>query len=120
MAEKKSKAKKEIKLEDIKFNKDNQAMAVLAAIPIVGLILFFVEKEDNFVRYVSAQSVLLSVAVGLMMAVVVIPCIGMIITIFIGLAFFVLTIITMVKASQGERFDYPLLSDLAVQLINAV
>lgn len=119
MADSKSK-KKKIGLDDIKFKKENQTMAVLSAIPIVGLVLFFVEKEDNFVRYVSAQAVLLSVVVGIASILIVIPCIGALISLSLFAAFVVLTIITMVKASKGERFDYPLLSDLAIELINAI
>lgn len=45
MAEEK-KAKKIYTLEEIKFNEKNKAIAMLSCIPIVGLIMLFVEKED--------------------------------------------------------------------------
>ncbi|HOT61199.1 MAG TPA: hypothetical protein PKW94_02835, partial [Candidatus Dojkabacteria bacterium] len=60
MAEEK-KAKKIYTLEEIKFNEANKAMSILACIPIVGLILLFVEKEDKFVRYMGAQFTLVGV-----------------------------------------------------------
>ena len=60
MAEEK-KAKKVYTLDGIKYNSKNQWMAVLACIPIVGLILMLVEKEDDFVRYMGAQYALVGV-----------------------------------------------------------
>lgn len=55
MAENKKKAKKIYTLDEIKFNSSNSTMAILACIPIVGLVLMFVEKDDLFVRYHATQ-----------------------------------------------------------------
>lgn len=109
MAEEK-KAKKVYTLGEIKYNEANKAMAILACIPIVGLILMFVEKDDNFVRYMGAQFALVGVAQIILVA---IPVVGWIIS---PLAL-VLIIIGMVKAAKGERFDMPLLSDWALKII---
>jgi hypothetical protein len=48
MAEEK-KAKKVYSLNEIKFNEKNKVMAMLSCIPIVGLVMLFVEKKDLFV-----------------------------------------------------------------------
>jgi len=111
MAEEK-KAKKIFTLEEIKFNEANKAMSVLACIPLVGLILLFVEKEDKFVRYMGAQFVL----VGAVQMFTWVPIVGWI----LGPLGLVLIIIGMIKAYQGQRFDIPLLSDLALKLMAAI
>lgn len=108
-----SNAKTEVTLEQIKFTEKNKTMAILSCIPIVGLIMFFVEKEDNFVRYIGAQFVLLSLVFMLLSIVPVVNCIG-------WLTFLVIMIVGMVKTSNSERFDLPVLSDLAVKLMNAM
>ncbi|HOR06214.1 MAG TPA: hypothetical protein PLR67_02490 [Candidatus Dojkabacteria bacterium] len=112
MAEEK-KAKKIYTLEEIKFNEANKAMSILACIPIVGLILLFVEKEDKFVRYMGAQFTL----VGVLQFFFWIPVIGLFL---LAPLTFLLIIIGMVKASQGQRFDIPLLSDLGLKLMAAI
>ncbi len=62
MAEAKEKsAKKVYTLDQIKYNEANKAMAIVAWIPLIGLVLLLVEKKDEFVRYNSAQAVLLGV-----------------------------------------------------------
>jgi len=111
MAEEK-KAKKIYTLEEIKFNEANKAMSILACIPIVGLILLFVEKEDKFVRYMGAQFTL----VGVLQFFSWVPIIGWI----LAPLTLVLIIIGMIKASQGQRFDVPLLSDLGLKLMAAI
>lgn len=111
MAEEK-KAKKVFTLDEIKYNEKNQWMGVLACIPIVGLILMLVEKEDNFVRYMGAQYTL----VGVVQLFTWVPIIGWL----IAPLTLVVMIVGMVKAYQGERFDIPGVSDLALKLLSAV
>ena len=95
MAEEK-KAKKVYTLDGIKYNSKNQWMAVLACIPIVGLILMLVEKEDEFVRYMGAQFAL----VGVLQLFSWVPIVGWI----MAPLTLVLIIVGMVKAYKGERF----------------
>jgi len=116
MAEEKS-AKRVYKLDDIKFNEENKTMAIVSWISIVGIIMLFVEKKDLFVRYVGAQVAILGVASFILPF---IPVIGWIIGPFIALILFVVMIIGMVKTSKGERFDIPLISDLALKLMSAI
>ncbi|MDD4381871.1 MAG: hypothetical protein PHE21_00810 [Candidatus Dojkabacteria bacterium] len=112
MAEEK-KAKKVYTLEEIKYNEANKAMAILACIPIVGLILMFVEKNDNFVRYMGAQFTLVGAVEIILLW---IPFVNFI----VGPLALVLIIVGMVKAAKGERFDVPLLSDLALKMMGAI
>jgi uncharacterized membrane protein len=111
MAEEK-KAKKVYTLDGIKYNSQNQWMAVLACIPIVGLILMLVEKEDEFVRYMGAQFTL----VGALQLLSWVPIIGWL----MAPLTFVLIIVGMVKSYRGERFDIPVISGLALKLLSAI
>jgi len=111
MAEEK-KAKKIFTLGEIKYNEKNQWMGVLACIPIVGLILMLVEKEDNFVRYMGAQFTL----VGVLQLFTWVPIIGWL----LAPLTLVLIIIGMVKAYKGERFDVPVITGLALKLLSAI
>jgi uncharacterized membrane protein len=111
MAEEK-KAKKVYTLDGIKYNSQNQWMAVLACIPIVGLILMLVEKEDEFVRYMGAQFTL----VGALQLFSWVPIIGWL----MAPLTFVLIIVGMVKSYRGERFDIPVISGLALKLLSAI
>lgn len=111
MAETKN-AKKVFTLDEIKYNEKNQWLGVLACIPIVGLILMFVEKDDNFVRYMGAQFTL----VGVVELFTWVPVIGWL----LGIACFVLIVVGMVKAYKGERFDVPGVSDLALKLLSSI
>jgi uncharacterized membrane protein len=113
MAEEKQ-AKKVYTLEEIKFNEANKVMAILACFPLIGLILFFVEKEDKFVRYMGAQFVILGVV---SMFIGIIPVIGWLLA---GPVMWILIIIGMVKASKGERFDIPVVSEWALKLMGSL
>ena len=116
MAEEKT-AKKVYTLEEIKFNEANKVMAIVACIPLVGLILLFVEKNDNFVRYMGAQFTILGV---IQLLIGFIPVIGWVIVPIMSLLMFVLIVVGMVKVSQGERFDIPMVSDWALKLMSSV
>ncbi len=128
MAEPKAKeAKLQVKFEDIKFNEENKVKAILACIPIVGLILLFVEKDDQFVRYYGAQYTIVG-AVGMVLPIVmgivaIVPVIGWIIACLsplVGLAVLVVIIMGMVKANNGEKFQIPMIHEYALKLMSAV
>ena len=115
MAEEKT-AKRVCSLDDIKFHEENKILAIVSWIFIVGVIMLFVEKKDTFVRYCAAQSTI----VGLLMLVTLIPVIGWALTPFIGLLTAIITVVGMIKAYKGERFDVPGVSDLALKLMASV
>lgn len=114
MAEEKT-AKKIYTLEEIKFDEKNKAMAMVSCIPIVGLIMLFVEKKDLFVRYHAAQFAIFCATflVGM------IPIIGWMLTPIIGLITLVAFVLALIKINGGERFDIPVLSDWALKLMSA-
>ncbi len=128
MAEAKE-AKRVVSLEDIKFNKDNAVLAAASCIPIVGVIVFFVEKKDLFVRYYAAQYGLLAVA-GVALSIVltvlgIIPVVNIIVGLLaaclspiLGIGSLVLIVLGAVKAYKGERYDVPVLSKYALELMS--
>ena len=87
---------------------------------ITGLIFYLIEEKDEYVRFHAVQSIIFFGAVTEVMIVFgileLIPFIGllfMVLTSLGGLFAFVMWIILMVKAYQGERFKLPIAGDLA-------
>jgi uncharacterized membrane protein len=93
---------------------------------ITGLILFLIEKENKFVRFHAMQSIIvfgalfiLQIVIGVFMAMLAMMGLGVIHPLFSlirGLLFlvgFILWILLMVKAYQGEMFKVPVIGDMA-------
>lgn len=122
MAEVKVKeATRQVSLDDIKFNKDNALMAALSCIPLIGAVVFFVEKKDLFVRYYAAQFGLLLFVGVVMMILGLVPVVNLIMACLsplIGLGLFILVVVGAMRAYKGERFDIPVLSTYALMLMN--
>lgn len=116
MAEEK-KAKKVFTLEEIRFNEENKVMAILACFPLIGLILLFVEKNDNFVRYMGAQFTLIGV---IQLVLGIIPVVGWFLSVPFMILVWILIIVGMVKVSKGERFDVPVVSGWGLKLMGSI
>ena len=95
-------------------------------IPLVGLIFFFIEKQNRFVRFHTLQSVLLAVSgfvlffvllfVGIALAFVNSNLVGLILGlgyVVIPIGLFVGWLIAIINAFQGKIFKLPLIGDLA-------
>lgn len=103
--------------------------AALACIPLIGgLIFWFLEKRDAFVRFYAMQSIIFGLAwfvFNIVSKVVFnifgsIPAIGSllvfcwaIIQAFVHLAFLIVMIIAMIKAFAGVRWDIPYIGPMA-------
>lgn len=100
--------------------------AALSYIWIVGLIFYFVEKQNKFVRFHAIQSVMLGVVwfiVGYVIAFMLIGSMfsagatgfgmGFMLMQLINLAGFVLWIICIVQAATGKWFKIPVIGDMA-------
>jgi len=110
------KAKKIYTLEEIKYDPQNSTMAIISCIPIVALVLMFVEKKDLFVRYHATQFALFNIVyfIGF------IPLIGAPIAGLLSNDFLCTFIIGILKVTKGERFDIPYLSDFALKLMGEI
>lgn len=89
--------------------------------PITGILFLVVEKENRFVRFHAMQSTVLSIAwiivsYGLRFFLMV-PLLGWIIGILTGLVLglggFILWLVLMWKAYQGEEWELPIVGPFA-------
>ncbi len=83
---------------------------------ITGIIFYVLEKENKFVRFHAMQSI---IVFGFFFAVnfitILLPVIGRPISVVVNLASFILWVILMIKAFQGEKFKLPVAGDIAEQ-----
>ena len=88
---------------------------------VTGLIFFLIEKENRTVRFHALQSLI--TFVGVFVVYIFINVISIFVPFFwvfgalFGLLVFILWIILMVKAYQGEYFKLPIIGDIAEQNI---
>ena len=84
---------------------------------ITGLIFYLVEKENKTVRFHAMQSILTFLPLMVLSSIFwfmswFIPFIW-ILSMLIGLLIFILWIVLMIKAYQGEKFKVPIVGDIA-------
>ena len=101
------------------------AFAYFTFLPAAVFLLVAPYKKNRFVRFHSIQSLLLWVSAILIafalklggLLVFMIPVVGplvlVLISVFLGLAAFVIWLVLVVKALQGEMFKLPVLGDFA-------
>jgi len=83
---------------------------------ITGIIFLLVEKESKFIRFHAMQSTILFG--GIFVANIVlgfIPILGWLIGLLLSLGSFILWILCMWKAFQGEMYKVPFIGDIADQ-----
>lgn len=94
------------------------ALLCYVGIWVSGLILFLVEEKNKFVRFHAAQSIVtfgtLMVA-GIILGLV--PVVGGAFSTIIGVIGFIVWILMIVKASNGERYKLPWAGDIAEKMI---
>ena len=124
---------------------DPKIAAAISYIWIVGLVLYFMEKENRFVRFHAMQSILFGVANLVLMTVLVI--LAMILTVVFGvggaaiggganaigailvfliwigvflivLIFIIGLVLAAVKAFQGKIFKLPIIGNIAENIVN--
>lgn len=87
---------------------------------ITGLIFLVLEKNSKFVKFHAIQSIIISVAgFVLLIGSNLIPF-GFFISMAIGPITFILWIILMVKAYQGEWFKLPIAGNIAEKQVNKI
>jgi uncharacterized membrane protein len=83
---------------------------------VTGIIFLVIEKDNEFVRFHAWQSIV--VFGGLTVVDIVlgfIPIIGWAIAGLLGIVAFILWIVLMLKAYQGQRFKLPIVGNIAEQ-----
>ena len=72
---------------------------------VSGIVFILLERESKFVKFHAVQSIIIFGVLSLLNSVLGwIPVLGLIVGIITGIMAFVLWILLMVKASQGERY----------------
>lgn len=85
---------------------------------ISGIILLYIEKENEFVRKSAAQSIVISFAtIILCWLIKLIPFFGGILSSCIGFAYFLLWVTLIIKASQNIYYRLPIISDLSEKYV---
>lgn len=81
---------------------------------ITGLVFYFVEKKNKFVRFHAMQSIVVFGSFFVAnLVLLVVPVLGVIIGGLLSLLSLVLWILLMIKAYQGEMFKLPIAGDIA-------
>lgn len=80
---------------------------------ITGLIFLLTEKENNLIRFHAAQSL---IVFGGLTVISFIPFLGQLVSLILIPVSFILWILLMVKAYQGEYYKLPMIGDYAEQL----
>jgi uncharacterized membrane protein len=98
--------------------------------PITGVLFLVVEKENRFVRFHAAQSITvgivliaLSIALSVLGTLLAfIPVLGwiaaLLLTLVIGFGSFVLWLLLMWRASQGQEWEVPIAGGLARRIVS--
>lgn len=84
---------------------------------VTGLAFLLIEKEDKFVRFHAMQSV---VTFGLLTVASFVPLIGWFLSPLIMIIAFILWLVLIVKAYQGEEFELPVVGRLARQWLRKI
>lgn len=80
---------------------------------VTGIIFMLIEKDNRFIRFHALQSIFVSVGIIILNWFLnLIPLLGFIISFFIMLGAFVLWIVLMTKAYQGQRYKLPIIGDM--------
>jgi len=81
---------------------------------VTGIIFLILEKDNKFVRFHAIQSIIVFGAINIVAVIFGwIPVIGWIISSLLGVLAFILWIVLMVKAYQGQMFKLPIAGDIA-------
>ncbi len=84
---------------------------------ITGIIFYLVEKDNKIVKFHALQSVLtflpLNIIYWILGYMVWWSGIAYVLALFVGIIMFILWIVLMIKAYQGEKFKLPIVGDIA-------
>lgn len=83
---------------------------------VSGIIFYLIEKENKFVRFHAMQSIIVSGSVFVLQIVLTaVPFIGPVLSPLVALVAFILWLVLMIKAYQGEFFKLPIAGEIAQQ-----
>lgn len=77
---------------------------------LTGIVFLLIEKDDKFVRFHALQSI---VTFGLLTVLSLVPVVGWVLSPFLMIVGFVLWLVLIFKAYQGEKFLLPVIGPWA-------
>lgn len=81
---------------------------------VTGLIFYLIEKDNEFVRFHARQSILTFLPLTILIFMFIwIPYLGWVIGGLIWLLTFILWLVLMIKAYQGNKFKLPVVGNIA-------
>jgi len=81
---------------------------------VTGIIFLLLEKNNRFVRFHAIQSIVVFGAYTVLAIILnFIPIVGWIINLLLGILAFILWIVLMVKAYNGQMYKLPVAGDIA-------
>lgn len=87
---------------------------------VTGIVIFLLEKESEFVRFHAMQSTIVFLGLTIIQRIFMyIPFFGWMFSWLIGLLGFVLWILLIIKAYQGERYRVPIAGDFAEKFVKS-
>jgi uncharacterized membrane protein len=99
-------------MADKKQGNVNAALTYLAGW-VTGLVFLLIEKEDAFIRFNAAQSV---IVFGALTIITLVPFLGQVLGLILWPLGLVLWIVLMVKAYNNEKFELPVVGKYAKKL----
>lgn len=95
----------------------NTAAALSYVLGWITGIVFLILEKDSFVRFHAMQSILVF---GLLTVLSLIPLVGWVVTPFLMVVGFVLWLVLIYKAYQGEKFKLPVIGDFAEKQLGKI
>ncbi len=95
---------------------DSNVAALLAyLLGVIGLVFFFIEKDDKSVRFAGMQSFLLGIAFWAFTWIITLVTLGLgaLLIPVLLIAYAVLVIVLMIKAYNNEEWELPIIGKLA-------
>jgi uncharacterized membrane protein len=106
----------DIKMAEPKGNENLMGAAAYLLGFVTGIILLLVEKQSKFVRFHAMQSTILYGGIFIVnIALGFIPILGWLAGLILSFVAFILWIMCMWKAFQGEMYKVPFVGDIAEQ-----
>ena len=88
---------------------------------VSGIVFLVLEQKNKFVRFHAAQSIVVFGTLGILSAIMrFVPFAGQFFSAAFGILIFILWLVLMVKAYQGEYYRLPVAAELAEWLLNTI
>ena len=86
---------------------------------ISGIIIYILEKENDFVRFHAMQSTIFFASVFILSLILgFIPLIGVLVSLLLPLVSFIGWLVGIITAAKGKRYKFPLIGDYAEKFIS--